>query len=91
MQETRNLKDTIDRIKEMEELFDLLLESFENDPACFEKDTVLKAKLERLIRYYESPLWMEDFRKDEKGLLPQELKRGVLSEDRVYDFLSEIR
>ena len=28
---------------------------------------------------------------DEKGLLPKDLKRGVLSQDAVYDFLSSLK
>ena len=29
--------------------------------------------------------WKKDFEDDEKGLLPKELKRGVLSEDGIYN------
>ena len=32
---------------------------------------------------------MNDYELDESGLLPKELKRGVLSEDAVYDLLEE--
>ena len=42
-----------------------------------------------LSEYYEGSLWREDFEADEAGLLPPDLKRGVLSEDAVYDLLSE--
>ena len=31
----------------------------------------------------------EDFEADEAGLLPKDLKRGVLSEDAVYGLLSD--
>ena len=34
---------------------------------------------------------MEDFEADEQGLLPPGLKRGVLSEDAVYDLLTDNR
>lgn len=30
---------------------------------------------------------MDDFEADEAGLLPADLKRGVLSEDAVYDLI----
>ena len=39
-----------------------------------------------LSSYYES-LWKEDFEADEKGLIPKDIKRGVLSEDGLYDLL----
>ena len=31
--------------------------------------------------------WKEDFEADEKGKLPKDLKRGVLSEDGIYNML----
>ena len=33
---------------------------------------------------------MEDYQLDEQGLFPPGLKRGVLSEDGVYNFLTEL-
>ena len=43
--------------------------------------------LRQLSDYYSSPTWKRDFAADEAGLLPEELKRGVLSEDGIYDLL----
>ena len=34
---------------------------------------------------------MTDYEADEAGKLPAELKRGVLSEDTVYDLITEYR
>lgn len=48
-----------------------------------------KKALAELERYYTSDAWKQDFAADEAGLLPKELKRGVLSEDGVYNLLSE--
>ena len=45
----------------------------------------------RLSDYYGSDLWMQDYEDDEAGKLPKELKRGVLSQDAVYDLLTENR
>ena len=39
-----------------------------------------------LSSYYET-LWKEDFEADEQGLIPKDMKRGVLSEDGLYDLL----
>lgn len=48
-----------------------------------------KKALAELEKYYTSDAWKQDFAADEAGLIPKELKRGVLSEDGVYNLLSE--
>ena len=45
--------------------------------------------LRALEAYYEGPLWRTDFESDEAGQIPQQIKRGVLSEDAIYDVLTE--
>ena len=47
--------------------------------------------LRELEAYYTGPLWMEDFAADEAGLLPEGLKRGVLSEDGIDHLLDRFR
>lgn len=42
-----------------------------------------------LDAYYRSPLWRSDYEADEAGELPLDLPRGVLSEDAVYNVLTE--
>ena len=39
--------------------------------------------------YYGSEAWKQDFVADEAGLLPADLKRGVLSEDGIWNLLSD--
>ena len=39
----------------------------------------------------DSGQWLKDFEADEKGKLPANLKRGVLSEDGLYNLLAETR
>lgn len=78
------LHEVIDRIQKMEAIFDTLQEpSFRDDPQ-------FPAYLQTLLAYYDSPQWLHDYFLDEQGDLPKELKRGVLSEDGVYNFLAEI-
>ena len=48
-------------------------------------------KLKEVSDYYGSVQWMRDFEADEAGKLPKDLKRGVLSEDAVYDLICENR
>ena len=42
-----------------------------------------------LSEYYQGPLWRSDFEADEAGELPADLLRGVLSEDEIYNALTE--
>ena len=47
--------------------------------------------LKELEAYYTSPEWQEDYAADEAGLLPAELKRGVLSQDGIDSLLERFR
>ena len=47
--------------------------------------------LKELEDYYTSPEWQEDYAADEAGLLPESLKRGVLSQDGISDLLDRFR
>ena len=80
-----------ERIARMEEIFDRLLAAAEKDPGSIRRDTALSAALDTLLDYYENGTWLRDHETDEAGLLPAGLKRGVLSEDGVYDLLTDIQ
>lgn len=73
----------------MEACFDMLRLAWEADPGVRE-DPVFRACLCILQEYYLGGQWLRDYEADEQGFLPRELKRGVLSQDGVYDFLSEM-
>lgn len=47
----------------------------------------LKCRINELEAYYASAEWKQDLEADEAGLLPKNLKRGVLSEDGIFDLL----
>lgn len=51
----------------------------------------LRPQIEELSAYYGSKDWFADYDADRAGLLPPDLKRGVLSEDAVYDLLAQYR
>ena len=77
--------ESIDRVRKMEAIFDELSSGIlENPPRINRK------LLRSLIDYYEGGEWRQDFELDEAGLLPCDLKRGVLSEDVVYNLLEMI-
>ena len=44
-----------------------------------------------LDEYYGSDLWRQDLADDEAGLLPENLKRGVLSQDAIWNLLTDVR
>lgn len=82
----------IKRIEEMEALYDALLHAvaeIEQGGAAeaAARKTALQPEIDRLAAYYSSEAWKADSAADEAGLLPANLKRGVLSEDGVYGIL----
>ncbi len=44
-----------------------------------------------ILEDYYTTIWLSDFEADEAGLLPPDLKRGVLSEDGIYNLLEEYK
>lgn len=40
--------------------------------------------------YEDSGLWLSDFEADERGEIPAEIHRGVLSEDGLYNLMADI-
>lgn len=84
------LKETIDRITKMEFYFDTIQKALELNPDLLKKGAPVGIMLQELTEYYENDQWIADYEIDEAGLLPQSLKRGVLSEDGIYNLLFEI-
>ena len=65
---------TIERIAYMESLYDLALRT---------------GQIPRELReYYENGQWLRDYEADERGELPGGLKRGVLSQDGLWNLLA---
>lgn len=61
------------------------------DEDAAEDAETLRGYISELEAYYASDEWKQDFADDEAGLLPADLKRGVLSEDGIYDLLEKYR
>ena len=87
MDETNNPQ--ILRIRHYEELRVAAEEMLEANSG--ESAGALKEMIDALESYYTSPEWKQDFADDEAGLLPGDLKRGVLSEDGIYNLLERYR
>lgn len=86
----RKSETRIDRIIRMEQYYDTLCCAVRKNADAVRKDSGLQTMLRELTEYYENGQWLADYEADERGELPSELKRGVLSQDGVYDLLSEI-
>ena len=69
--------DRIERVEKYERLFDEAATS--HDPEM----------LRILEAYYTSGEWRDDYEADERGEIPPDMKRGVLSQDALYDLLEE--
>ena len=81
---------SIHRIGKMELLFDLVTDKLHGRPDELQSPPVKEA-VQMLSAYYESGDWLHDYELDEQQFLPSNLKRGVLSQDALYDLLSEIK
>ncbi len=79
----------IDRIKEMERCLDASRAAVDALTKAFDTYEAVQKDYKKLSDYYGSPQWMKDFEVDEAGKLPADLKRGVLSEDAVYDLITD--
>lgn len=80
----------IERVRRMELYFDTISRAVREKIPIY-SDPPLKAVFDTLIEYYDSGQWLSDYQADERGELPHYLRRGVLSEDGVYNLLSEIQ
>ena len=78
-----------ERIQRMEHLFDFVLEMMKEFPYSLDKYAEAKEAVTILSAYYGSEEWKQDYADDEAGLLPKDLKRGVLSQDGIWNLLSE--
>ena len=80
-----------ERIKKMERYLDRASTAVMELSAALDKYEDAQKAISALSRYYGSDEWRQDFEDDEAGKLPRDLKRGVLSEDGIYDMLQDNR
>ncbi len=90
-EEDRTVNAQTERIMHMEACLDRCTAASEKMKAALNELESVSGDLEELRRYYESGQWRQDYEDDEKGLLPDDLKRGVLSQDAVYDLLDDMK
>lgn len=78
------------RIIKMERYFEELLEEKFKNHGVIYRSNIFQDKMNVLCDYYQNGLWLQDYECDERGELPEGLKRGILSQDGLYNLLSDI-
>ena len=79
--------DQIGRIEYMEKILNEASLAVDALFAALEDYRAMIPRMDELEAYYTGPQWMRDYEDDEAGRLPDTLRRGVLSEDAIYDLL----
>lgn len=75
------------RIRKMERHLNRASAALKRLSSALDKYDETKEDIAVLASYYGSDDWKQDFAADEAGLLPKDLKRGVLSEDGIWNLL----
>lgn len=84
-------KKQIARIRQMERRLDKALAVVKRLEAALDKYQAVQEDIVALDEYYGSELWRQDLADDEAGRLPEGLKRGVLSEDGIWNLLTDCK
>ena len=81
----------IERIKQMELRMKRAAKAVTELSAALDNYESVQEDIAELESYYGSEMWKQDYADDEAGRLPADLKRGVLSEDGIWNLLSDAR
>ena len=81
-------KKQISRIRQMERHLNRAQKAAQRLEAALDKWLATMDDIAALNEYYGSEVWRQDLADDEAGLLPDGLKRGVLSEDGIWNLLA---
>ena len=84
-------KEQIKRIRQMELRMGRAAKAVMELSAALENYEAVQEDIAALDQYYGSEEWKQDYADDEAGLLPADLKRGVLSEDGIWNLLEDVR
>ena len=83
-------KDIIARVQQMEQYMDEVSDALKNRPAELNNNSEVRNKVAILTNYMDSGQWLADYEADERGELPADLKRGVLSQDGLYNLIGDV-
>ena len=81
----------IARIQQMEHCLDCASQAVMHLSVALDEYDEAQDAIRQLSGYYGSDEWKQDLEDDSKGFLPQDLKRGVLSEDALWNLFEDVR
>ena len=87
--ESADMVDRIDRVTDMEKYMKSARETIQRLNIALNSFRTVQNTIHYLEGYYQSQDWKEDFEADEAGKFPDDLPRGVLSEDGIYNLLEQ--
>ncbi len=79
------------RIQKMEQFLNESTNIIQEFSSVFERFLQCQEGIEQLKQYYGSKEWYEDLESYDDGKLPKGLRCGVLSEDLIYNMLTDYR
>ncbi len=82
-------KSAVKRIAKLEAYMDEVIEA-RKAGVNVQKDKALQYKVSILSKYMKSGAWLSDYTRQEKGDFPKDMKCGILSQDTLYDLLTDI-
>lgn len=81
----------VERVEQMESRLDRVIAAMQNMETALEQYESVRDDIRQLDAYLGSDEWKADLAADEQGQLPADLKRGVLSEDGIWNVLESWR
>lgn len=81
----------IERISQMEQRMERAAAAVMALSAALDRYEEVQEDISALEAYYDSETWKQDLADDEAGKLPADLRRGVLSEDGIWNLLTDAR
>ena len=81
----------IERITQMEQRMERAATAVMTLSAALDRYEEVLEDIAALEAYYDSDTWKQDFADDEAGKFPADLRRGVLSEDGIWNLLTDAR
>lgn len=90
MEKQADLQNIVERVRQMEQYMDEVSKALQNAPDKLKNSAELCKKVAALTNYLDGGQWLADYEADERGELPKDLKRGVLSQDGLYNLICEV-
>ncbi len=89
MEKAKVSAQTVKRVSQMESALVRLNDAIATVEGALDTYEQMWDDYRALDSYYSGKAWWEDLEADNRGLLPEDLPRGVLSEDALYDALGD--